>query len=274
MKQYRIGDYAKYLGVTPDLLKHYEEMGIIHSERSESGYRYYSFYTTVGLIESIRLRNYGLTLREIRDILSLHSTQNEEMERLLENKLDLLRQEVQLDEALVQDYTDFCRWKEPLEARDWDWEIRWARPMCFLPHTDRYDFLQDSRFYDLLSSWMSYIPIVKSALKAGPNGHIAWGFLVEEDILQQLGLPVNDIVERQPARRIFYYKFRAPLLRLPEESADNPEHPAFSMLRDLRLTPEDTYFRTTLMPADWSQKLRYQYGYYAIPLRDTGTGGR
>ena len=40
MEQYRIGDFAKYLGVTPDLLKHYEDMGIIHSSRSESGYRY------------------------------------------------------------------------------------------------------------------------------------------------------------------------------------------------------------------------------------------
>lgn len=41
MEQYRIGDFAKYLGVTPDLLKHYEDMGIIQSIRSESGYRYY-----------------------------------------------------------------------------------------------------------------------------------------------------------------------------------------------------------------------------------------
>ena len=40
MEQYRIGDFAKYLGVTPDLLKHYEDMGIIQSIRSESGYRY------------------------------------------------------------------------------------------------------------------------------------------------------------------------------------------------------------------------------------------
>ena len=40
MEQYRIGDFTKYLGVAPDLLKHYEDMGIIQSIRSESGYRY------------------------------------------------------------------------------------------------------------------------------------------------------------------------------------------------------------------------------------------
>ena len=49
------------------MLKHYEDVGIIQSERSESGYRFYSFITTIDLIKSIRLRNYGLTLREIQN---------------------------------------------------------------------------------------------------------------------------------------------------------------------------------------------------------------
>ena len=39
MKEYRIGEFAKYLGVTPDLLKHYEDQGIIRPSRSDSGYR-------------------------------------------------------------------------------------------------------------------------------------------------------------------------------------------------------------------------------------------
>lgn len=28
-KLYRIGDYARYMGVTPDFLKHYEENGLL-----------------------------------------------------------------------------------------------------------------------------------------------------------------------------------------------------------------------------------------------------
>ena len=51
IKEYRIGEFAKYLGVTPDLLKHYEDQGIIRPSRSDSGYRYYPFNTTMLLIE-------------------------------------------------------------------------------------------------------------------------------------------------------------------------------------------------------------------------------
>ena len=182
MKEYRIGEFARYLGVTPDLLKHYEEQGIIHPLRSESGYRYYPFNTTMLLIECIRLRNYGMTLREIREILTAHRMENGIVDlRLSENMLHL-REEVQLDEALMEDYENFLSWKEPLKDRAFDWDIRWSQPMLFLPHTDCYDFLEDARIYELLKSWMSFIPIVKSAMRIESDGRVTWGFLAEEGI--------------------------------------------------------------------------------------------
>ncbi len=268
MKQYRIGDFARYLGVTPDLLKHYEDVGIIQSMRSESGYRYYPFYTTMFLIESIRLRNYGLTLREIRDILTVHSADNARVEALLEEKMEILGQEINLDQALREDYDSFLRWKESLGGLNRDWEIRRSRPMLFLPHTDGYDFLEDPRIYEILNQWMSYIPIVKSARKAGPDGKSVWGFLADGNTVRRLQLPVNDVVEQYSPRRTLYYKFCAQLLTEKEETADNPEHPAFQKLRELGLKQDGPCFRVTLMPGDWKRRLGYAYGYYAIPLAE------
>ncbi len=266
MKQYRIGDYAKYLGVTPDLLKHYEDIGIIHSERSESGYRYYSFVTTVELIESIRLRNYGITLREIQEILNAHSLDNGRMEQVFDENMERMRQEILLNEALIEDYADFQRWREPLDGRSGDWEIHRSRPMLFLPHTECYDFLNDQRIYELLNHWMSYIPIVKSAMKLEADGQAVWGFLTEEKMAERLQLPLNDVVERIPSQRSLHYKFRAQIPQVSEERPDNPEHPAFACLQKLGMKASLPCFRVTLMPADWKQNLGYQYGYYTIPL--------
>ena len=268
MKQYRIGEYAKYLGVTPDLLKHYEDMEIIHSERSESGYRYYSFHTTLELIESIRLRNYGLTLREIRAILTAHAADNAQMETIFGENVGRLRQEVLLNEALCEEYAAFRRWKEPLGERGWDWEVRRGRPMLFLPHTDNYDFLEDARIYELLPTWMSFIPIVKSALKLEPGGRPVWGFLAEEESAKKLDLPLNGVVERVPTRKVFLYSFSGRVLRTAEERTDNPEHPAFALLRSFGMESAGPCFRVTLMPADWQKSLGYQYGYYAIALAE------
>ena len=268
MEKYRIGEYAKYLGVTPDLLKHYEDMGIIQSARGESGYRYYAFQTTLFLIECIRLRNYGLTLREIQEILNRHSMDNAQVARLFNEKMEILRQEIALDQALAEDYDDFCRWKEPLKTRPWDWEIRRSRRMFFLPHTDGHTFLNDSRIYEILNQWMSYIPIVKSARKTKTDGKTVWGFLADQDAVERLCLPLNDVVEECPQRRIFYYKFCTSMPRDDKETYDNPENPAFRQLKALGLSHSGPYFRVSLMPGDWEKGLNYIYGYYAIPLAE------
>ena len=268
MKQYRIGDYAKYLGVTHDLLKHYEEMGIIQSVRGENGYRYYPFHTTLVLIESVRLRNYGLTLREIRSILTEHSMDNEQVEKLFAGKMDILRQEIMLDHALLEDYDSFQRWREPLQAGQSDWEIRRSRPMLFLPHSAGHDFLNDPRIYEILNQWMSYIPIVKSAKKAYADGKSTWGLLTDQDAVERLQLPINDVVEQYPSQRIFYYKFCGNVLRDVYDTPDNPEHPAFQQLHALGLKHSDFYFRVSVMPGNWQDRLRNVYAYYAIPLVD------
>ena len=267
IREYRIGEFAKYLGVTPDLLKHYEDQGIIQPTRSDSGYRYYPFNTTMLLIECIRLRNYGMTLREIREILAAHQLSTAAVSSRLAENVEHMKEEILLDEALTADYEEFLAWQAPLSERDFDWEIRWSKPMAFLPHTDKYDFLQDPRIYEILKSWMSYIPIVKSSMKAERNGRITWGLLVEERMIRQLKLPVNDIVEFYPPYKVFYYKFRAPLMHSSFENFDTPSHPAFQALRELNLEPRNGYFRTTLMLADWQRDIGYQYGYYAIPVK-------
>ena len=269
MKQYRIGDYARYLGVTPDLLKHYDEVGLIQPSRTESGYRYYSFNTAVPLIECIRLRNYGMTLREIREILTFGNVESGRVEQRLEENVEHLREEALLDTLLAEDYARFQRWKEPLRHADHDWDIRWSQAMCFLPHTNRDDFLADPRIYELLKDWMSYIPIVKSSMKVERDGRMTWGFIIAEEDRERLRLPINDVVERVPPQKIFYYKFCAPLVPMVEEAPDSEAHPAFRTLRGMNLEGGDPYYRKVLRPADWRKKGWSQYGYYAIPVRET-----
>ena len=269
MRQYKIGEYAKYMGVTPDLLKHYEDLGVITPSRSESGYRYYPFNVSMLLLECIRLRNYGMTLREIKSILTDHTVDNAIVDKRLENNIDLLREESRFDQALIEDYEEFLTWQEPLHTRDADWCIRWSRPMYFLPHTNTFDFLDDPRIYELLQDWMSRIPIVKSAMRVQQDGTKTWGLVIEQKKLHALGLPLNDIVVSIPSQKVFYYQFRSHLMRADQEQLESQEHPALQIMQSMGLTAKKEYYRVTLMPADWQKEIFYQYGYYAIALEES-----
>lgn len=82
-KLYRIGDYARYMGVTPDFLKHYEENGLLEVQYTSSGYRYYDFDQSSRILEYMRLRNYGVTVKDMSRMLS---AEDGEALRLLDEK--------------------------------------------------------------------------------------------------------------------------------------------------------------------------------------------
>ncbi|MGE9292603.1 MAG: MerR family transcriptional regulator [Puniceicoccales bacterium] len=64
-----IGELSKRTGASTRSIRHYEQLGIIHSHRAENGYRRY-LEETVEYVKAIRfLLCSGLSLRTIRRIL-------------------------------------------------------------------------------------------------------------------------------------------------------------------------------------------------------------
>ncbi|MCA1246823.1 MerR family transcriptional regulator [Massilia sp. MS-15] len=66
-----IGELAKQSGASVRALRHYEQSGLLASQRGENGYRRFA-PSAVGFVERIRtlLRN-GFTLEEIRPVVSM-----------------------------------------------------------------------------------------------------------------------------------------------------------------------------------------------------------
>ncbi|MEV2213741.1 MerR family transcriptional regulator [Streptomyces sp. NPDC050997] len=61
----RIGELAEETGTTPRALRHYEQAGLITSERAANGYRLYEPATTVRVRNIRRLLDAGLTLDDV-----------------------------------------------------------------------------------------------------------------------------------------------------------------------------------------------------------------
>lgn len=69
----RIGEFAELAGVTPRTIRYYEDLGLLGPcERSEHGFRYYTD-TELGRLKKIDfLKQIGLSLEEVGEVLPLY----------------------------------------------------------------------------------------------------------------------------------------------------------------------------------------------------------
>ncbi len=70
----RIGELAAHFGLNPKTIRYYEEIGLLpRADRSDSGYRLYDEQDVERLGFIRRAKTLGLSLDEIRDILSVQA---------------------------------------------------------------------------------------------------------------------------------------------------------------------------------------------------------
>jgi DNA-binding transcriptional MerR regulator len=110
-RSYRVHEFAELAGVTVKALRHYDRLGLLRPERSDSGYRLYRRSDLTRLEQIIALKAIGLPLKHIRrllarDPLPLRTTFRLQRE-VLEDKRRLLDRAIQAlteaDEALARD---------------------------------------------------------------------------------------------------------------------------------------------------------------------------
>ena len=97
------GEFASAMGVSKDTLFHYDDIGLFCPEKvSENGYRYYSIYQ-METFDTIRmLRDLGMPLKEIRDMLA-HRSPERQFGILFETMVELYNEGKPVDVLTLQE---------------------------------------------------------------------------------------------------------------------------------------------------------------------------
>ena len=268
--QYRIGDFARHMGVTTNFLKHYEEQGLLKSNQTCSGYRYFGFHQSARILDYIRMRNCGIPIKDIRSMLTMHGSESIE---LMEHSLEELRKRVEFETAVLEEHERFKTWYAERLERPIDWEVRQIEEQYFLPHTNRQDFIKDDRIIELLQAWTSWMPIVKSGMlidPAGEPGHLPqeWGLIVRASRAKRHGLPLNSIVKTVPAGKAFIYHFAGDGHPGSMEEIADQSHPLYMQMRKLGLEPAGKVFMIIDMKySDEDSNFRSTYGRFLVPIK-------
>lgn len=230
---YRIGDYARFMGVSADLLKHYEKCGLIKSVTAENGYRYYPFQASVPLLECMRLQQYGFSLREARHLMQ--DATFEEAQAMLARRTEDMQRQIAFQQMVIDEHGRISQWMEMMKDRHTHIIIKDVEPVLFLPQSRHRDFIADERITKLLPAWVDAMPLVKSCCLTPYKGTFedrSWGLSVTQSHADQLQLPVNDVVQRIPGGRYVHVHFRH---TMTQASA-----PLFDQIRQL-LQPYDIH---------------------------------
>lgn len=186
-RNYSIGDFAKKAGVSTHFLKFYEEKGILHPKVKENGYRYYDIRDASLVLECFRMKNMGLSVREIEK--GINGCTPQEVGAMLarqENDLQVQLHAQQMHLQGLQNLRVALRLCEQGE-----WSVRTVPDVWYLPHTIGKEFVQDSRIYDQLPQWLDWMPVVTSAqIVRGNDVHakrVEWGLGLEQAEAAQLG---------------------------------------------------------------------------------------
>lgn len=154
-KKYRIGEFAKNLGVTPGFLKHHENYGLLRPSVAESGYRYYEFPQSMLAFQCIRLQSIGFTSKEVSGIL-LHSADIDIPGLILEKKEEL-RDRIHFYEETLSYLDELAA--EP-GAPNEAWSVREAKPFYYLENASEGEFLDNRTIAGSIRHWNQYMPLV------------------------------------------------------------------------------------------------------------------
>lgn len=242
LRRYSIGDFAKKAGVSTHFLKFYEEKGILHPKVQENGYRHYDIRDASLVLECRRMKNMGLSVREIEK--GIHDCTRQEAEHALAGQEKVLAEELREQQMHLQGLQNL---REALRlCEQEEWSVRTVPDVWFLPHTLNGEFLPDDRIYDQLPDWLDWMPLVTSAqiVRMMPNGKLnaEWGLGLEQTEAEQIGFAPKEPAQLLHQGRVLeiYCSYIA-----PEEGSSEGElyRRCMERARQLNLVPGDILFR-------------------------------
>lgn len=209
VKSYRIGEFARKVGVSPDFLKYQEELGTVADvDKTSSGYRYYWFGQTSRIYEILRYKNLGFTRREIPSLIGGMGI--EETARAVERRRDELRGQVdhKLEllaamDAIVRDSRRFAR--APY------WLVTECEPFDVLPHSRRDSFLEYPGLEEHVRRWTRLLPATQRALVMPRDGDYVWGLGAERPFVDRHRELQSERLVHMPAGRHLECYLRLPL---------------------------------------------------------------
>lgn len=211
--RYKIGDVAGILGISPDLIRYYEEKGVVSPKKDpHNNYRYYDTWDINYLIDCLWYKNFGFGIEQIANMVSECSYDN--ILDKLENKGEDIMAIIRRQELLLQRIKLFC--ERLTSTKSYLGKCELTESAEFVRYINRRNFTYDNSpvLRELTRKWLKYMPfsrryfeMPKDAL-AEVRGDYEWGFSLGMQYVEEFKVEIKPPVEFMPSRLCVHSSFK------------------------------------------------------------------
>ena len=192
MRKYSISKTSRFLGISNELLRHYERLSLIEPERSENGYRFFGSRDIDKLQGIRRYRNMGFSLSEMDKLI--YTGDFDEVRALYETCRARTRRELLWQEELLACSERILAEWDAIGRGDFACR-RVVSPAILRVNIRVNDEIHESDFPEQVESWMERMPVVFISPRFPQEGilssseDIQFGYGVRTENFERLALP-------------------------------------------------------------------------------------
>ena len=215
-KRYKIKEFSEEMGVTIDLVKHYEKYGIINPiKEKECKYRFYTIQHGERILASKRFRNMGFTIRDSAKIMNEYSL--EKIQLTLDNKANEIEKEIKRLQSMHKRIITLNEQCELFKECEDKAIITISPGFYFLKQTRNAEFYQDEFTKKVIKEWIECFPFVTKALKVNKNYfeggnelNYSWGLTIDKNTAHDIGIYCKHPVEYIKPQKCYKYVVAKP----------------------------------------------------------------
>ncbi len=209
--KYKIGDVARILGISADLLRYYEKKGVVTPMKDKlNDYRYYDAWDINFLMDCLWFKNFGFTIEQIADIV--RTPRASDISDVLEYKEDELRSTIKRCELLLRRSGEHRQGLELIPALLGRCEISDSPEVIRYLNRFGDEYLTNAGLERITQAWLRVLPFNHRYFEMAEDGHgedYRWGFSLGPDYARELDFPLLPPFVRMPAQRSIHTVFKS-----------------------------------------------------------------
>jgi DNA-binding transcriptional MerR regulator len=212
--QYKIGEVARILGISPDLIRYYEEKGVVSPAKDPyNNYRYYDTWDINYLIDCLWYKNFGFGIDEVAHMFS-ECTYDALLEKL-DGKSEEIIESIRRQELLLGRIKKYCERLTRTKSYLGKCDLRHSAE--FIYYINRTNSRYDNRaeLQELSRRWLKYMPFSRRYFEirrdglSGADDSYSWGFSLGMQYVDEFGVEIVPPIAHMPPLLCIHSAFKS-----------------------------------------------------------------